>query len=180
MNKELFLSSLNHYLAIITLTSFLVLILLFVLFYLKPRLRLFSYLHRFSLLFGFLLTLFGTSLSLFYSEFLKVAPCGLCWFQRIFLYSQTVIFLVAYLKNDFKIFLYTFWLSMVGLVISLYQEYLQLGYSELIPCPIVAGLADCAKPTFLEYGFVTLPFSAAVLFGFLILFSLIVKKFERS
>ena len=180
MDKELFLSYLNQYVALATLAAFIILIFFFILFYLKPKLKLFSHLYKFSLLASFLITLVGLFLSLFYSEYLNIRPCGLCWFQRIFLYSQTVIFTVAYLKNDLKVFVYTFWLSMVGLIVSLYQEYLQLGYSEIIPCPAISNFADCAKPTFLEYGFITMPFSAAVLFGFLILFSLIVEKFRNN
>jgi len=62
------------------------------------------------------------------------------------------------------------------LVVALYQEYLQLGYSELIPCPAISNFADCAKPTFLEYGFITFPFASVVLFGFLILMSFIVSS----
>lgn len=120
---------------------------------------------------GFFATLGASLMSLYYSDYLGILPCGLCWFQRVFIYSQVFLFGLAWKRNDTKIFSYTLLLSTVGIVIALYQHYLQMGYSELIPCPAIASTIDCAKPTFIEYGFVTFPFMAVVLFAFLITLS---------
>ena len=129
---------------------------------------------------GFFASLFAMLISLIYSDYLGQAACGLCWFQRVFIYSQVVLFAVAYVKNDLKIFTYTFYLSIVGGAIALYHEYIQLGYSELIPCPVVSTTVDCAKPTFLSFGFVTFPFMSITLFLFLILLAISVKYHRKE
>ena len=135
---------------------------------------------RYALPIGFLVTFSSTLLSLTYSDYLGILPCGLCWFQRIFVYGMMFLFGMAWYKNDKKIFDYILLFSGVGLVIALYQHYLQMGYSELIPCPAIASTVDCAKPTFIEYGFITFPFMSAVMFSFTILLSLTVKMFEKG
>lgn len=116
---------------------------------------------------GFLITLGGTFLTLFYSEVLGYAPCDLCWYQRIFLYPQIFIFAYAWYKKDKNILPYTLILSLVGLVIALYHHMLQVGYDVYKPCSTSPFAVDCAKPSFIEFGFVTFPFMAVVLFGFL-------------
>ncbi|MEA4910973.1 disulfide formation protein [bioreactor metagenome] len=179
-NKELLLNFFNTYLPLVTLIGFILLVLVFGHYLYKTKTKrkspFLDFISSKALLFGFLATLFGTTMSLIYSEYLGEAPCGLCWLQRVFLYSQLILFTVAYLKNDMKVFGYTIWLSIVGGVIALYHEYVQLGYSELLPCPSVGGIVDCAKPTFLSYGFVTFPFMSLTLFLFLIFLAIVVKR----
>ena len=89
------------------------------------------------------------------------------------------IFGVAWYKNDKKVFDYILTLSVAGLIIALYHQYLQMGYSELIPCPAIASTVNCDKPTFMEYGFITFPFMAAVTFGYTILLSITAKMFNK-
>jgi disulfide bond formation protein DsbB len=90
-----------------------------------------------------------------------------------------VILGAALWKKDRNVWSYINVLAIPGLLIALYHEYLQLGYSELIPCPAIASTVDCAKPTFLEYGFVTYPFMSVVLFTALLLISWVVKKYSK-
>lgn len=178
--KQAIVTILNHYLAIITLLGF-----IFLLFwilgiigttYFKKECKISTFFGKYALPFGFLSTFFAMLMSLYYSDYLGVLPCGLCWFQRITIYSQVFLFGLAWYKKDYKIFPYSILLSSVGMVIALYHEYLQLGYNEFIPCPAIASTVDCAKPTFIEYGFVTFPFMSVVLFLFLILLSFISMK----
>lgn len=179
-NKELILNFLNNYLPLVTLIGFIIIVLVYGYLIYKTKTKrkspFLDFISNNALLSGFLMTLVAVAISLIYSEYLGETPCGLCWLQRVFFYSQLVLYVVAYLKNDTRVFEYTFWLSLVGISISIYHEYLQLGYSELLPCPSTGGLADCAEPTFLAYGFVTFPFMGITLFLFLILLSLIVKR----
>ncbi len=67
-----------------------------------------------------LLVLAGTALSLFYSEYLGIVPCGLCWFQRIFLYPQAIIFAVAMFIKDRSAAINSIILSAFGAVFALY------------------------------------------------------------
>lgn len=178
--KEILLNFLNTYIPYGVLLTFIIVIILYILYFTKlrnnPNSKLAIQIKNIALPVAFFLTLFGTIISLIYSDYLGEAPCGLCWLQRIFIFSQVILYMVAYLRNDLKIFSYTIWLSIVGGVIALYHSWLQLGYSDLIPCPVTPGLVDCAKPTFLAFGFVTVPFSSLMIFLVLIFLSLIVSE----
>ena len=116
---------------------------------------------------GFLVAFFGTALSLFYSQVLGFAPCDLCWYQRIFLYSQVFLFGFAWYRNDRAILPYSLMLSLVGFVIAGYHHLLQIGFDIMKPCSTAPFAVDCAKPSFIEFGFVTFPLMSVVLFGFL-------------
>ena len=181
--KEIILNFLNQYLPIVTLATFILLIFVYLhhfhFRFTKKESKILNKIGDFALPLGFFATLFAMTMSLIYSDYLGQLACGLCWFQRIFIYSQVVLFAVAYIKNDLKVFSYSFYLSVAGGIIALYHEYLQLGYSELIPCPAVGTFADCVKPTFISYGFVTFPFMSITLFMFLILLAIAVKYYKK-
>ncbi len=183
--KQALLDFLNSNLALATLIGFIILCFWVIDIVALRTKALASYrkyyepVSRYALPIGFFLTLFSTIMSLVYSDYLGVLPCGLCWFQRIFIYSMMFIFGVAWYKNDRKVFDYILTLSIAGLIVALYHQYLQMGYSELIPCPAIASTVNCDKPTFMEYGFVTFPFMAVVTFGYTIMLSLTAKMFNK-
>ncbi len=179
--KLIIFNFLNHYLPIFTLIAFIFLILFFITFFVYKNKKPFCirFIEKNILPLAFFSTLFATVVSLIYSDYLGEAPCGLCWFQRIFIYSQVLLYAVAYIKDDIKVFSYTLWLSIVGGIIALYHSYLQLGFNEAVPCPVTPGFIDCAKPTFVSFGFITFPFMSFVLFMFLILLSVILMRKEK-
>jgi disulfide bond formation protein DsbB len=183
--KQALLDFLNHNLSLATLIGFIVLLFWIIdLVALRAKMfvsyrKYYAVIAKYALPLGFFLTLFSTLLSLVYSDYLGVLPCGLCWFQRIFIYSMVFIFGTAWYKNDKKVFDYILTLSIAGLIVALYHQYLQMGYSELIPCPAIASTVNCDKPTFMEYGFITFPFMAVVTFGYTIMLSLTAKMFNK-
>jgi disulfide bond formation protein DsbB len=128
---------------------------------------------------GFLITLFGMFFTLLYSEVLHYVPCDLCWYQRVFLYPQVFIFAYAWYKKDTAILPYTLILSGVGLMIAVYHHMLQIGYDIYKPCSSAPFAVDCAKPSFIEFGFVTFPFMAVVLFSFLGLLIVTSLRFKK-
>lgn len=182
--KETIVTFLNYYLSLGTIVGGLIAIvwvcLLLSSLHGKKDNFVLTHISSFALPIGFFLSFFGAVLTLIYSDYLGILPCGLCWFQRVFLYSQIFLYGLAWYKNDRKIFGYTLVLSLVGLVIALYHHYLQMGYSEFLPCPVVASTIDCAKPTFVEFGFVTFPFMAVVLFVFLVLLPITATRFAKQ
>ena len=125
-----------------------------------------------------LITLAGTLLSLVYSEYFGILPCGLCWFQRIFLYPQVVLFALAAFKKDHYIADYSIVLSALGGLIALYQHYLQMGGVDLLPCP-ATGVGDCAKRFIFEFGYMTFPLIAFSSFALLFVIMLFVRA-QRS
>lgn len=138
-----------------------------------------SFVSKYVLLLGFLVTLGGMVLSLYYSEVLHVTACDLCWYQRIFMYSQVFIFGYAWYRKDRSVLPYTLLLSVAGFAIAVYQHMLQVGYDMYKPCSTAPFAVDCSKPTFIEFGFVTFPFMAVVLFLTVILLTVTSMKFAK-
>jgi len=114
----------------------------------------------------------GVVLSLLYSEIFLFVPCSLCWLQRIALYPQALMAIMAYRRGDTVHFpLYAMALSIVGMAVATYQYIYQMLPAEtrdgIMPC-LVDGSASCADKVIDMFGFVTFPFVSAVSFAFLI------------
>lgn len=123
------------------------------------------------LLFGLIVSLIATLGSLFYSNIMQFNPCGLCWWQRIFMYPQVVLFAVALWKRDIKIARYVLPLSMIGGAIAAYHYALQIGaVSSSLPCSAVGYSASCTELFFVAYGYITIPMMALTAFLMLIIF----------
>lgn len=183
--KEALLAFLNHYLALATLIGFIIVIVwalklvLFKVGVLQQYRFLFAHFSRYIPLFGFLVTFAAMIGSLLYSYYLGVAACDLCWFGRIFIYPLVFIFGLAWLRGDdivkSGLVDYILLISGIGLLISLYHHYLQMGYDLLAPCSTAPFAVDCATPTFIEYGFITFPFMGVVTCALVILLILTAK-----
>jgi len=115
--------------------------------------------ERFGLLLAATLTVGAMTMALVYSEIFGFVPCGLCWSMRIFVFSQAFIMTTALLRKDTRVAIYGIVLSVPGIILGLYQHYLQMGGGEFVPCPAAAG--DCAKRILFEYGFMTFPLMGA-------------------
>ena len=133
---------------------------------------------------GFLLSAAAAALTLYYSDVLGILPCGWCWFQRVALYPQVILFAIALWKCRTSAVLhqvkkdvadYSIGLSIFGLVVALYMHYLQMGGHGVLPCP-ATGAGDCGQRFMFEFGYITFPLMAASLFAFLIVLMLFVRK----
>ncbi len=134
-----------------------------------------SFLQKWGLWLGFLFSLGGLVLSLYYDS-LGFPACALCWWQRSFLYPQVVLFGLALWKKDNSIADYSIALSVFGGTIALYQHYLQMGGGSLLPCPATAGEAlDCGVRFLFEFGYITFPLMSFTLFAFLIVLMLFMR-----
>lgn len=129
-----------------------------------------NFLLQNSLYLAFFIALSGTFGSLFLSEIAALPPCELCWYQRIFVYSQTFIFLPAIYYKDAKVFLYSLFLSTIGLVIALWHIFVQY-QPTLGSCS--DSVVSCSKIQLEIFGFVTIPFMSACLFFILIALSIL-------
>ncbi len=135
---------------------------------------------RYGLWVAFAFTAAASFITLYYSEVLGQLPCSYCWLQRVFLYPQVVLLLIAAIINDRKVALYSIALSILGALIALYHHYLQMGGAQFLPCPANGNAVDCAVPTFISWGFVTFPFMSFSLFVFLILFMVRLRQIWRK
>lgn len=126
----------------------------------------------------FLVSLGGTVGSILLSVYFKLAPCELCWYQRMFLFCIPVITLVSILKKQTNVHLYAFWLSVIGLCIAFYHSLLQLNIfsSDSVFCSPTSAV-DCAIAAFTYFGFVTIPVISFSVFLLLVMLSYDYKKF---
>jgi len=124
----------------------------------------------------FVLASIGAVMTLVYSDILGFEPCPLCWWQRIFLYPQVILFGMALWKEKYRetVVDASIVLSVFGLGFALYHHLLQMMPAGTLPCPATGP--SCAQITFIEFGYVTFPMMAVALFGLIIVMGLILRS----
>ena len=86
-----------------------------------------KYITKDNVMYGALLISLAAVLgSLYFSEVLKLPPCTLCWYQRVFIYPLPLILTAGILNKDYKVYNYVFPLTILGLLLSIYHVLLQL------------------------------------------------------
>ena len=94
--------------------------------------------------------------SLFFSEVMRLPPCVLCWYQRIFMYPLVMVTTIGLLWRDPGALRYAWPLAVGGLVIAVYHNLL---YYHLIPesiTPCTTGVS-CTDRQIEWLGFITIP-----------------------
>lgn len=124
------------------------------------------FLRKHFLILAFVVALVSTLGSLYYSDVRGFAPCVLCWWQRIFMYSQVVLFGVALAGRDRRVATYGLSFSVVGAVIALGHYLSQLGIVETA-CDVVGYSVSCSEHFGVAYGYITIPVMA--LTGFVLI-----------
>lgn len=100
--------------------------------------------------------------SLYFSDVVGFVPCLLCWYQRIAMYPIVFVLGTGLLRRDPAAWRFALPLSLLGLVISLYQVALQYRPSlEIISC---GTGASCSTRYVAVFGFVSIPVMAAAAF----------------
>ena len=169
----------NKMLAIGTIGSqvFIALLIVYFLFFFKKNDFISSLLNKKWLKLAFAVALIATAGSLFYSEAAGFNPCRLCWFQRIFMYPQVILLGIALAKKDSKIIDYILPLSAVGLIISIYHNYI---FYNAISSAVCAIGESCVTQYVLEFGYVTIPMMSLTAFALIIAFVLSKKYLEKN
>ncbi len=115
-----------------------------------------TFLRQNALYIAWIIALLAVIGSLYFSEVKGFAPCVLCWFQRIAIYPLVVLIPIGIIKKDPRIADYVLSLTIVGTLISIYQNLL---YYKILPesiSPCSAGVSCTTK--YVEYfGFLTIP-----------------------
>lgn len=125
--------------------------------------------------FMFLISLIAMLGSLYYSEIAGYNPCVLCWYQRIFMYSQVFLLGFAFFRRDKRIIPYAFLLSIIGFLIAGYHYIMQISRIDSVICDVVGYSASCSESFFLSLGYITIPMMAASAFLLIVLFGWITK-----
>ena len=115
-----------------------------------------TFLRQNALYIAWIIALLAVIGSLYFSEIKGFAPCALCWYQRIAIYPLVVLIPIGIIKKDPRIADYVLSLTIVGTLISIYQNLL---YYKILPesiSPCSAGVSCTTK--YVEYfGFLTIP-----------------------
>ena len=125
---------------------------------------------------AFIVALTATLGSLFYSEVAGYTPCKLCWFERIFMYSQVVLLGVALWKGDRKVFQYAIPFSIVGGLLAAYQYVEQVLQTSITMCAVGPDAVPCTTTYTFHYGYITIPMMALTAFILIILLAHLLKK----
>lgn len=138
-----------------------------------------------AMLAGFLISVIGLATSIVYSNIIGFDPCELCWWQRVFLYPQVILFGVALYNEkvrkveDEMVFLYSLILSVCGATIALFQYYGQMFDPDILSMCTSQG-ASCAKVFFITFGYITIPMMSLTAYIILILFYFFHRHVRRS
>lgn len=154
-----------------------------VLLALKPKKGLFArtrdIVGKYGFIFAFLVALFSTIGSLFYSMAIGWDPCVLCWYQRIFMYPLVLLLpLAMWRKEEGRIADYALLLATPGLLFTVYHHLIQMGVMPSAFCSADVA-ASCAQRFIFELGYITMPFMALVAFALIILFVFARKQYEK-
>lgn len=117
--------------------------------------------------------------SLYFSEVMKLPPCVLCWYQRIFMYPLIAITAVGIWKKDKNLPYFILPLSIIGLLIAFYHNLL---YYKIIPesiTPCTTGIS-CTTIQLEIFGFITIPFLSFVAFLIITIFALLYIKISAK
>ena len=133
-----------------------------------------KFVRRYAFELGFLVAFGAFAGSLYYSDFIGYEPCSLCWWQRIFIYPQLIIFAIGFWRKDKNAFDYTLALSAIGGIIALYHSYIQYGGSPFFECG--ADTVSCAQRFVFAFDYITIPLMALTTLVVLGLISFAGKK----
>lgn len=115
--------------------------------------------------------------SLYLSDIKGYAPCVLCWYQRICMYSLIPIIFVAMFRGDKKVYHYIFPLAIIGWSFALYHNLL---YSGIIEAGESCSYGISCTTKYVEYfGFITIPLMSFTAFSVILFFSVLYRRWLR-
>ena len=94
--------------------------------------------------------------ALFLSEVVGIAPCVLCWYQRVFMFPLAVVLAVGLFPLDTKVVRYSIPLVAAGWLVALFHVLLTEGVIPRSLSPCVQGI-PCSQVEVEWFGFVTIP-----------------------
>ena len=123
--------------------------------------------------------LIGMLGSLYFSEIKNLAPCILCWYQRIALYPVALISGVGIWFDERLAYRYILPFSIVGSLIAAYHNLLYYGVipEEVAPCTF--GIS-CTAAANHQVGFITIPMLSLLAFLVITVCALIQRNTARQ
>ena len=118
-----------------------------------------------TLVFGaWLVASISTLGALFFGEVMRLPPCVLCWYQRIFMFPLVLILPVGLFPFDRKVIRYSLPLAILGWLFAVFHLLLVAGVIPESIQPCTQGV-PCSETVIEWFGFVTIPLLSAVAFS---------------
>ena len=105
---------------------------------------------------AWLIATVSTLAALFLSEVMEVAPCSLCWYQRIFMFPLVFVLASGLFPPDRRVLRYATPLVVAGWLLALFHLLLTRGYIPETMTPCRQGI-PCSRIDVEWFGFVTVP-----------------------
>lgn len=140
--------------------------------------KIFSFVGKNAIFLGFLVSLAAVGGSLFYSEVVGFEACALCWWQRVFIYPQAVLFAVALWAKEKSVFLYSVPLSILAGIVALYHSYVYVGGTSILSCTALGGA--CSKVYVMEFGYITIPSLSLTIVLYLLLLAWVNRLYKNE
>ncbi len=116
--------------------------------------------------------------ALFFSEVMQLAPCELCWYQRMIMFSLAVVFTVGLFPFDGAVVRYALPLVAIGLLVAVFHQLLIVGLIPESLKPCTQGV-PCSEKAIEWFGFVTIPTLSVAAFS-IILACVVAVRSRRS
>lgn len=102
--------------------------------------------------------------AVFLSDVVGIAPCVLCWWQRIFMFPLVLVLAAGLFPADRTVFRYAFPLVGAGWLVALWHVLLTKGVIAESLSPCTQGI-PCSKVDAVWFGFVTIPLLSLAAFS---------------
>jgi len=112
---------------------------------------------------AWLIAALATLGALFMSEVMGFAPCVLCWYQRIFMFSLVFVLAAGLFPFDPRVVRYALPLATAGLLVAGFHLLLMAGYIPENMTPCRQGI-PCSTVQIEWFGFVTIPLLSFIAF----------------
>lgn len=137
-------------------------------FFTKKTNRMSTWTSQNGLILVLIVTLVSIAGSLYFSEISGWNPCKYCWIQRIFMYPQAILLMIALWKRDRNVARYILALSLIGAGYAAWHYYIQMYNIIAAPTnpatPCDASGESCVKTPFVMFGYITVPGMALTAF----------------
>lgn len=113
--------------------------------------------------------------SLFFSDVMGLAPCVLCWYQRIALFPLVLVLGAGLLSFDAGAVKYSLPLAVAGWLVALYHSLLYWGIlpKDIQPC---TGGVPCTDRSLELLGFLSIPLMSLLAFSGIVTLLLVLRR----
>ncbi|NRS82407.1 disulfide bond formation protein B [Bacillus cereus] len=135
-----------------------------------------SIIRKYHIVISWMIATSAMLISLVFSEWIKLPPCDLCWYQRMAMYPLVLILGIGMYRKDPYVSTYAFPFACIGLLIAIYQITIQVfPVNEIKICSV--GVS-CTEDYLNMFGFISIPMLFFI--GFLAIIILLYIKPDRE